>query len=1046
MATTEMTIEPETPNLQYTKREYMIRLVGRIPRRARTVPDEAKDGKPKHPLKFKLQGTVLSAVDATMPHVAAMYALGRLLDSIREPFNASVIRAEMNALRSRYEIDTPLEYYEMWKKETDAMKDIDPLVKELAYDVASTRNLIPRCPYLSQLIFKSFSIGNRPVHWPREREDSLGRNPENNVRGRSGTDIFCMSIQLLRKERHFSTLQPRYAFIEDRDIIRCTSARRNSNRSNKPLRIFNAREHAYRFMIPESESFPDSKRFGEQPWTRHLRGARQSLTERWVPITPTQELKSDPEYMALDESRMKRAREHPAVVRLRDFGWLRVEDVIKPDGSALLQDIWRYTYDHDIGDYYHREVVEILAKDPRGIVVERSEALDDEIDHPAPLEVEYSFFRLQELPLVSTPSLRWASFRALGKVTGKTQGILSFLDRMDGNITFLALKTRLAQILWEHSSLGGTGLYDAAYRWLQRKYSNPQSKPDDDYDSNLAYDYDSTESSLGASEDDEWIWWIILYQGLCYRDSVAKERKRRNASKEPADRLTDFIIMPELNDFYGKGEFPGHAMGDVAHPAFDISHFVRVREHVILRALKIWAEQIWLPDLDSQDWDLPVGNRTSVPLRTLNVSGCQFVTRNTIRKALEIAPTIRRIIMIGCPSFSNVDLMVLSLDGTLNHVDCILTSESIRGPFENPEEKKSRSEEAYNQAMQLVPQAPDVKTQAALDSVPGVFFNSFKDFKFKYSDSVMKAYFHDGGYLRAPSHTFALPPSLTFDAETHRAVCGPPRFSVVLATYALHSVPVTGAGFPHVPIDTGLNGIGTSGSGLSSIWRGIIDLLEFLGNPYLRNVQRWNAINWSMVVKCCFSGPGKKWGEKSGLEGGGEFYGFPAYFKGGFGQANEEWIFAYQFRDVIARIQTCWANSMTTFVYPESSSQDCWAFIRYGRDANPLSHEIPTLVLYTVREFRQAVCPDIPILEDEAMWINRAEDVLKNGTWHRSYPIVNWETDREMARKEDPDWEHLRVAADRLTKPKFMKEVPHELMLLVERMAACQMNQGADVF
>ncbi|KAB5589746.1 hypothetical protein CTheo_6820 [Ceratobasidium theobromae] len=1044
MATIGMAVEPETPNLQYTKREYMIRLVGRIPRRAPTVPDEANDGRPKHPLTFKLQGTVLSAVDVTMPHLAAMYALGRLLDNIREPFNASVIRAEMNALRSRNEMTIPLDDYERWKKETGAMEDIDPLVKELAYavHVANARNMIPWCPYLSQLIFKSFSIGNRPVHWPRERGVGITRlNPENNVRGRSGIDIFCSHNSQLWYIFIDVThpLQPRYAFIEERDIIRCTSARRNSNWSNKPLRIFNAREHAYRFMIPESESFPDSERFGEQYWTRHIRGAKQSLTERYVPITPTQELKSDPEYMALDESRMKRAREHPAVVRLRDFGWLRVEDVIKPDGSALLQDIWRYTYDHDIGDDYHRSIVRILAKDPRGIVVERSEALDDEIDHPTPPELEYSLLRLQELPLPPTFSLRWTSFRALGK--GKIQGVLSFINRMDGSIAFLALRTRLAQILWEHSSMGGTGFYDAAYKWLQDKQSDPQSKPDD-YDSNLAYDYDPP----CASKDDELIWWIILYQGFCYRDSVAEERRRRNTSNEPAERLTTFDVLPELNDFCGKGEFPGRTMGDVAHPAFDVSHFVRVREHVILRALKIWAEQIWLPDLDSQDWDLPVGNRTSVPLRTLNVSGCQFVTRNTIRKALEIAPTIRRIIMIGCPSFSNVDLMVLSLDGTLNHVDCILTSESIRGPFKNPEEKKSRSEEAYNQAMQLVPQAPDVKTQAALDSVPGVFFNSFKDFKFKYSDSVMKTYFRNGGYLRAPSHTFALPPSLTFDAETHRAVCGPPRFSVILATYALHSVPVTGAGFPHVPIGTGLNGIGTSGSGLSSIWRGIIDLLEFLGNPYLRNVQRWNAINWSMVVKCCFSGPGKKWGEKSGLEGGGEFYGFPAYFKGGFGQANEEWIFAYQSRDVIARIQTCWGNSTTDFVYPQSSSQDCWAFIRYGRDANPLSHEIPTLVLYTVREFRQAVCPDIPILEDEAMWMNRVEDVLKNGTWHRSYPIVNWEQDRGMASKTDPGWEYLRVVADRLTKPKFMKEVPHELLQLVERMALCQMNQGEDVF
>lgn len=147
-------------------------------------------------------------------------------------------------------------------------------------------------------------------------------------------------------------------------------------------------------------------------------------------------------------------------------------------------------------------------------------------------------------------------------------------------------------------------------------------------------------------------------------------------------------------------------------------------------------------------------------------------------------------------------------------------------------------------------------------------------------------------------------------------------------------------------------------------------------------------------------------------------------------------------------MQTYWANGavVDNMIYPESSTQDCWAFIRYGRDASPLSHQIPTVVLYNVREFRQAICPDIPILEDEAKWMARVEDVLTNGTWHPSYPIVNWQVDRSFASEVDPIWKQLREAAARKTKPKYMKEVPQELMLLVERMMTCQMNAGTDPF
>ncbi|KAJ1302261.1 hypothetical protein OPQ81_001080 [Rhizoctonia solani] len=348
----------------------------------------------------------------------------------------------------------------------------------------------------------------------------------------------------------------------------------------------------------------------------------------------------------------------------------------------------------------------------------------------------------------------------------------------------------------------------------------------------------------------------------------------------------------------------------------------------------------------------------------------------------------------------------------------------------------------------LLAQPPNEKIRANLKSVPGVFFNSTEEFKFRYSTKIYDTYYPEGLSSRSLSHSLARPPALGFDPVSGKAICGPPRFSIILATHTIHNMPLTGATLPRVPIDTGIEGMGTNGCGLTSVWRGIIDLLELLGDPCIRNKQRWNLIKWSLVVKSCFSGPGQKWGRKSGLAGGGEFYGFPAYFKGGPGQANEEWIFAYQFRDVVARTQTYWANgsAIDGFVYPQSSSQDCWAFIRYGRDANPLSHSIPTVVLYNVQEFRQAICPDIPILEDEAKWMARVEDLLTNGTWHPSHPIVNWEIDRNMAREGNPTWARLREATGRIAKPKYMKEVPQELMLLVERMMTCQMNAGSDPF
>jgi hypothetical protein len=533
-----------------------------------------------------------------------------------------------------------------------------------------------------------------------------------------------------------------------------------------------------------------------------------------------------------------------------------------------------------------------LVQRPEKIVVVRSEALE-EIDRPAPLEWEYSLIGSQG-SLAKDLSLKLISTRALcirSIPRRQTGGLLSLLDQRAGAIELITLKTVLARVLWNRSSELGTGFYDAAYKWLRA--SDPTKDTGDEFSDVcepwLVHDYDVPDPSISAPDtDDEDMWWILLYQGLCYRDSVAVERQRQiipeeldsDSGSQTTNSSNTFNIAPE--GLYSYGEFPGRALGDAAHPAFDASHFPRMREHQILRALQIWSEQIWMPDLKSKDWDFDCG--TPIPLRTLNVSGCHFVTRNTIRRALQIVPTITRIIMIGCASFSEVDLMLLSLDGTLNNVDCILTSSSVREPFRDPSKKNIRRDSTYQEAQALLPRAPNEKIQARIDSVPGVFFDSTKQFKFSYSPNVLDLYFSNGQYSRSLSHTFARPPALSFNPETRQVVCGPPRFSVVLASHSITGAPVTGAALPRVPIDTGIEGIGTNGCGLTSVWRGIIDLIEFLSEPRMRNVQRWNAVDWSLVVKSCFSGPGKKWGQKSGLAGGGEFYGFPAYFKGGPGQ------------------------------------------------------------------------------------------------------------------------------------------------------------------
>ncbi|KAG8788408.1 hypothetical protein FRC12_014611 [Ceratobasidium sp. 428] len=1058
-----MSVDPETPRNQYAKVEYKIRIVGRIPRHnGKGIIDE-KTGFPK----FRMAGTHLCAIDATFSHVAAMYAAGRLMDSIRQPFNASIIRAEMDALRAKNEANVSPEDFEKWKAEVEKKEKFDPLVNEQSYDPSAARRKTPRCPYLFQLAYKSIYVGNNPPYWCGAREESMrnGRTHVNyrlnldgprNVMGRSGLDSFSIS----ETETWYlyidisEPLAPRYAFMQRTDIVGCTQ-NHHSSRLGTQLVIFNAQHHATRFLIPESEYGGEGERFGEQPMERHIKTHRPS-THR-TPLSPSDDkFKNDPEYQALIESRAARARAHPAVIRMKDFAWFREHDVLRPDGLALLQEVWSAAIDYQHPDDY--EALSVLVHSPKYLDVARSATLTAS-EPSAPRYWEYPSPELSDMILTSNklgPILVEAAVESLrGDISGES-GVLARLASIEGTQSFAMIKAFLAQYIWNESAQGGSGLRDLASSWLKGDSSSNEQLEEEpwcleDYDMSHRGDVDETQRPYNGM--------IMIYQGLCYRAAVSQELSRREgpgrtASTEESILMSDFeprcahptIFSMVHSGAFSDGEYPGKPLGDVAHPAFDASQFPRLREDQIICALEDWSRQIWIPDLSEGEWDYERG--VPVPLRTLNLSGCHYATRNTVRRALKAVPTITRIIMIGCVSFTETDLVLLSLDGTLDNVECILTSESLRATFSNPSEKIRHRDEVYNRARSLLPSPPNDQVESSLRSIPNIFFDSGSPVKFgfKYDSQVIEDYFTGGMYTRQPSHTFARPPSLGFHPVTHDVQCGPPRFSVVLASHYVAGAPMTGAALPRVPIDTGIDGFGTSSSGLTSVWRGIIDLLEFLGCNTTRNPQRWNSISWSLLVKACFSGPGAKWGEKSGLAGGGEFFGFPAYFKGGLGQANEEWIFAYQFRDTRDRVNTSWVNFGTMFLYPEEIAQDSWAFIRYGRDANPLSHDIPTVVLYDVRGFRQAVCPYIPIHPDEAKWIERVEDVLKNGTWRRHHAIVNVGIDRGMAEKGNPVLEGMREVMGRLSKPRFMKETPHELILLIERMMLSQMNEGKDVF
>lgn len=488
----------------------------------------------------------------------------------------------------------------------------------------------------------------------------------------------------------------------------------------------------------------------------------------------------------------------------------------------------------------------------------------------------------------SGPPLRGIAARA---VTGPSKignprrgGILRRLAELTGSGDLVLLKALLARKIWDESAKGGSGMLDSVSAWIGAGspvdgFEEPELEPWNEID------YTATGTLVKSTLP-------LMYQALCYRDAVSQERHGRvakthidSAIVEDEPSLSTFEELSLSNStVFSRGDAPGVALGDVAHPAFDVSQFPRLSEDEIISTLETWSKHVWMPALGDESWDYDSG--TPVSIRTLNVSGCHFVTRDTIRRALKTVPSIRRIVMIGCVNFDAVDYAALSLDGTLNNVDCMLTSEFVRAPFEDPAYKVEARDEIYARAQSLLPDPPTDDTRDAMMSVPGVLFGTTPGFKFEYHRKIQLAYFAGGLHTRQPSHTFARPPALGFHPETHELVHGPPRFTVLLASQMIMGAPVTGATLPRVPIDTGIDGRGTNGSGLTSVWRGLVDLVEFLGCNNMRNAQRYNVCNWSLLVKSCFSGSGTVWEKKSGLAGGGEFYGLPAYFGGGPGRVS----------------------------------------------------------------------------------------------------------------------------------------------------------------
>lgn len=139
-------------------------------------------------------------------------------------------------------------------------------------------------------------------------------------------------------------------------------------------------------------------------------------------------------------------------------------------------------------------------------------------------------------------------------------------------------------------------------------------------------------------------------------------------------------------------------------------------------------------------------------------------------------------------------------------------------------------------------------------------------------------------------------------------------------------------------------------------------------------------------------------------------------------------------------------NPLASLLPSEEQARDSWGFVRYGRDASPLSQHIPTMVIYDVRGFREAVCPELAISPDEERWMRRLEDLLVNGTWKAENIIFNGSIDRDMREEKSEMLEKYQEMMARLSRPRCMKESPQDMVVLMEQLFHNDMNQGGDVF
>ena len=157
-------------------------------------------------------------------------------------------------------------------------------------------------------------------------------------------------------------------------------------------------------------------------------------------------------------------------------------------------------------------------------------------------------------------------------------------------------------------------------------------------------------------------------------------------------------------------------------------------------------------------------------------------------------------------------------------------------------------------------------------------------------------------------------------------------------------------------------------------------------------------------------------------------------------------MFVYRYQDLRSRVSNSLINTSSIFLPSEEQVRDSWGFVRFGRDASALSHHVPTLVIYDVRGFRDAVCPKLPIFPDEQRWMSRVEDLLSNETWKAENVIFNGSIDRSMGEQQDGGLEKYQELMARLSRPRFIKEIPHDMIVVIEQLFHNDMNRGGDVF